>query len=61
MKQTKQTMCEIPWIWTYFPGISGYLRVSKRYPEIPRKYVCILGISDIAYLGDTKDFLLCYF
>ena len=30
---------------------------NLQYPRIPRRYVRILGILFIAYLGDTKDFL----
>ena len=44
-----------------FPKYLKVLMETLRYPEIPRKYVCILGISDVSCFGDTKDFLLCNF
>ena len=46
----RYAMSEIPRTW--------FLMETQRYPEIPRKYVRILGISEIQYLGDSKGFFL---
>ena len=34
---------------------------TLRYPDIPGKYVRILGLLDMLYNGDTKEFFLCMF